>query len=46
MFVTKIHIFLFMKIQKLISKSSKRRNTFNFVNSTHFLRRLRKHYVQ
>ena len=38
--------FLFTKIQKINSKSLKRKNAFSFLNFTHFLRKLRKHYAQ
>ena len=38
--------FLFTKIQKINSKSLKRKNSFSFLNFTHFSRRLRKHYAQ
>ena len=37
--------FLFTKIQKINSKSLKRKNAFSFLNFTHFLRTLRKHYA-
>ena len=38
--------FLFAKVQKINSKSLKRKNAFIFLNLTHFLKKLREHYAQ